>query len=187
MRKACVLLALGLAGCNAVASQRPEVRAVALPSFDTALQQHGSDLKQARQHRMTHVQAANRLRVGAHATPGADFSDADEALINHIAVLSAEIHPHRMNPEMMGYKIQERVAQNDADERQVADDQHRIRAVNALQNFRTLQAIRNLQRAPASVPDPPAYQMPLMPMSPVRLQTTCISQQLGAFTNTMCD
>ncbi len=191
IRVAIICAALGLAGCNAGAGGAPDVRAEVRSPFDVAIQQYGADMKLARQRRMTFVQAANRLRTNAHAIPGATFSDADELLISYIGALAAEVDARRMTPEMMGYKIQERIAANNAEAQRAAQDQQQTRTANTLRALQAMQTLQQMQQASAPAPPVPApstYVMPpVAPFQP-RLQTTCTTMPLGGgFTTTSCN
>ncbi len=189
IRVAILCVALGLAGCNAGSGGAPDVRAEVRSPFDVAIQQYGADMKLARQHRMTFVQAANRLRTNAHAIPGATFSDADELLISYIGALASEVDARRMTPEMMGYKIQERIAANNAEAQRAAQDQQQARTANALRALQAMQTLQQMQQAsaPPPLPTPSTYVMPPPAPTKMRMQTNCTSSRLGNFVNTTCN
>jgi hypothetical protein len=110
MRWFLVLPVLGaLAGC--VTDQQ---RAMVDAEFKS-IQDSNSTL--IAEHKMTHVEAAQRFNAAIERIYGSQVTDADRVVMSYRLALAAEVDAGRMTPEMSNYLVQQRIVEYNAQAR----------------------------------------------------------------------
>ena len=118
----------------------------------------------ARAHKITWVEAAQRDAAKAHEIGGARVMPDDELTLSLHAALGAEVDAGRMTPEMASFKYQQALAEQRATAQAHEAEQRRRSAEDFDAGIRLMQA----------------------GMAPSRT-VNCTSAQTGIFTNTTCN
>ena len=119
---------------------------------------------EARAHKITWVEAAQRDAAKAREIGGARLSLDDELNLSMHAALAAEVDAGRMTPEMASFKYQQALAEQRATAQAREAEQRRRSAEDFDAGIRLMQA----------------------GMAPSRT-VNCTSTQMGMFTNTTCN
>ena len=163
MKRAFVIFAIfGLAGCvTGCVTAGPSYSPQELGAMRMSATQNEAD---ARTHKITWVEAAQRDTAKAREIGGARVTPDDELNFSMHAALAAEVDAGRMSPEMANFKYQQALAEQRANAQARQAEQQRRSAEQFDAGLRMMQA----------------------GMAPNR-SINCTSTQTGIFTNTTCN